>query len=302
MRVISFSVILSLFLVSCSIHKSLLGPEGVARVKIEQKTYDKPEFFLTDLDLQKVYADHSIKKNNRLPASANQNIKKSNRQLYFLSLYHQYLTMGKVLGFKSEVSSCPSFHQLILENEAVKETQTQFYSTDIELGLLKHNSAAVPYNPVLAIPFTQRMDLYTALEEDNWGNPKKLLNKSLVGFYKRSENEVKQLCDTGVSPGHYIFENMVTYFKEKRTFKNSRDALSALVKIPVLANMMILDNLTGPKRHKEYRSVSTYDKWLLSRSNAIWFEKYISLIKSKRIEAYANAMGKSKHTVLTLNR
>ena len=307
--------LLVLFLVSsCSIQSHLLKPKGATRVGIVQDEYKRPDFFISNSllphDFHKIKSEKAI---SRTPASFNLSVKTgknaarklSNRQLYFLSLYSQYKVMGKILKSEKQINSCPSFHQVILENEDILSEMTKFsdqYSTDKNLDFLKNEKKNLSLYPVLAMPYSEDLDLYSAIVGHNWENTSSHLRKAFKHYYHSSEKEISELCDKGIGPGYYIFENMVTYFKKENTFQKTNEAITALVKIPVLANMLILDNLIVSKNQKS-STLSTYDNWLLERTNAKWFGRFIQALKEKRSEhAVAFIKDNSKRTVLSLNR
>ena len=54
----------------------------------------------------------------------------------------------------------------------------------------------------------------------------------------------------------------------------------ALLKVPTLGNMIVLDNLSDSLYH--FTKGNSYDSWLLERSNANWFEQFREHLKSNR--------------------
>lgn len=284
-----------IFLLSCSHQKSLLKPDGVTRIGIKQKVYEKPEFFTPKVDVEAEFKGQTF----RAPASVTESSEGlSNRQVYFLSLYHQHQKMSTVLGRENQVSSCPSFHQVLLENEKVKAVKAESYRADFAWEQLKNSPNQFGYFPMLAMPVSNERDLYTSFTENDWKQTEKITQAGLDYFYAQSETEIQTICDQGVSPGYYIFENMVKYFKESGKFASAGEAVRALVKIPVLANMLIIDNMA---KQFAMGGASKYDAWLLERSNSTWFLSYMDKIRFQRQKVIASLKGKSKDTVLSLN-
>ena len=286
-----------LILTSCSGIKSLKHSKGDVRFKVSQKHYKKPEFFTPEENILRVYKSYE---NKRVPASINtQSDKLSNRQIYFLSLYNQHKRFGEYLNKETQKNFCPSFHQVLLENEDAN--YTSFFMTQ-KPGLEKnmaYKGSHLALFPVLALPYSKEKDLFTALEETDWSDTRFALNKSLSKHFEVLDAEVEQLCDKGVSPGYYIYENIVTYFKKKNNFNNAKDALEALAKVPAIANMLILDNLSSSKES----SLSSYDYLVLERSNSTWLKGLVSKLHDERRVFLAKMIkGKTKRTVLSLNR
>lgn len=299
-------IIIAMFVTACSINQTLLKPSGTQRVGIVQEEYKRPDFFVsndilpTDFGLtRKLFLEQ---KNflKREPASINnpilfnseilnsadnkQESKLSNRHLYFLTLFSQYQAMGNLLGIKSRITSCPSFHQVLLENKKEMEELSVSYKnlmTLNEWSVLTNDVQSLSFFPILAIPYSNEKDLYSVLVENNWQNISEYVMASAKNYYESSEIEIDQLCDKGVGPGYYIFENMVTYFKEENTFASTADALKSLVKIPVFANILLIDNLILKNNHNK-NMLSLYDKKLLKRTNADWFSLFIDRLNDKR--------------------
>ncbi len=199
--------------------------------------------------------------------------------MYFLSAYSQYKTLGKLIGHKDELKSCPSFHNLLV-NYDVKASQLEQYSLNVDFTEVKSDKTMASLYPILAVPYSKSQDLYTALENDNWENSNDHLKNALTHYFETTTREVEELCEKGVGSGYYVYENLVTYFKKDNSFHKTQNGLKALLKVPVLANMIILDNLNT--KDSTLKSDNIYDKWLLSRTNAEWFETFLNQLKDKR--------------------
>lgn len=281
------------FIFSCSSPTVIVRKDGVKRIEIVQSSYQRPDFFISkNIEVKKV-----SKTPKRSIASAYDE-KLTNRHLYFLSLYGQQKKLEMLLGKKSAVNSCPSFHQVLLENEEVKNSSAVSLTTDVSLGEHLLEGDFVAFYPVLAVPYSEEKDLYTKMVENNWSNTNYHLKKGLEHYYSLAQKELDQLCDTGVSDGYYIFENLVTYFKEEQKLGQSLNSLKALLKVPVLANIMIIDNLKNP--NFDHSILSNFEFSLLERSNITWFTGYLDQLNTKR-KLILGAKDKSKRTVLSLN-
>jgi len=268
-----FSLLITL--VACAAQKSIFNIIGLERISIEQSSYDKPDFFVGEFEQKK--AKRSIASVATEPSAVKL---LTNRQLYFLSFYRQYKTMGSILKVKEELNSCPRFHDLILRHKSVESIDPQKYTTSIELEKVKGNSKLLSLYPVMAMPYSRSQDVHSAVVANNWKNTSFYINKGLHHYYKTVSAEMQQLCDRGSSDGYYVFENLVTYFKGQKSFHGTKFGLKALLKVPVLANMVILDNLE--RGEYNYSNKSSYDQWLLRRTNASWFGDFVIGLKKNR--------------------
>lgn len=204
----------------------------------------------------------------------------SNRQIYFLSLYQQYLTLAHTLENKETIKFCPSFHQVILEFETDLKNRRDSYSTQINFQSVRVNKDRISYYPVLSMAATDDQMLYEFLNKKGWQDQENALKQTLQHYHTGMEQEVQKLCETGVSPGYYVYENLVTYFKEYKDFHHTRAGLKALLKVPTLANMAVLDNLSQTSYYLSQENV--FDQWLLDRAQTAWFRNYLGHIKQKR--------------------
>lgn len=275
-------ILLSVFILSAcaSFHQTLVDISGIERVEIEQDNYTRPQFYVEEF---------KFSKNSREIASASVPEEHlSNRQLYFLSFYKQYLTLGKLLNEKQMITSCPSFHNVMVNYQDELKAQVEDYTTEIDLSLVKKNERFVSYFPVLALPYTAKSDLYSYLVNEKWEDTDEHLLTALKNYYEIEKNELSTLCDTGVSPGYYVYENLVSYFKGDDSFHRTQDGLKALLKVPVIANMLILDNLKS-QSYPKFKAQSRFEAWLMSRSNLAWFGEYRnSLLNNKTRQISAN--------------
>ncbi len=267
-------VLLSILIASCASENHLIKVSGVERINIEQEEYRKPQFYLNDIN--------EIKRSRSIASvvedTADTDL--SNRQLYFLTLTQQQMYMAKILGKDVAKNSCPAFHNTILNYEEYMQYEINHVNLSVDFSLVKQDGKNIVLYPVLALPYSQKEDLYTKLVEVNWKEGQKYLEVSLNNLFNATEDEISELCDTGVSEGYYLYENIVTYFKRDNSFYRTKDGLTALLKVPTLANMLVLDNLFKPDYHFVKRNI--FDYWLLKRSNSLWIKDYLQNISEKR--------------------
>jgi hypothetical protein len=267
--------IVLLSLIGCSTTVNMNNDIQLERVNVTQESYDKPDFYVGNI--KNLKAKRLIASMKKTSAKLK---KLSNRQIYFLTMYKQYKQLGAVIGQESTLNSCPSFHNVILDHKESLKTDSSRYSSHISLTHLKGEPKLVSAYPVMALPYSESEDLYSKLRNNNFNHEQEYLEDSLKKYYKSQENEVKKLCDQGVSPGYYIYENLVTYFEKDQSFHSTKAGLKALLKVPVLANMVILDNL----KQESYalNKGNKLENWLLERSNTGWFKNFIYELNENR--------------------
>lgn len=271
-------ILLSIFSFSCATDNPHHGLKDLEKVKNEYRA----AFYLDDYKPQK---------QTRGPASvAVKTPQLSNRQVYFLSYYKQYLNLAQVLKVHSKITSCPSFHQVVLEYEKELKSFDNQLNLNVNLNSVKTDQSNLSYYPVLSMQGESDRMVYDELYRNNWKESQSTLRNALLTYHTSMQGEIEKLCDTGVSPGYYVYENLVTYFKEFKDFHHTRDGLKALLKVPTLANMVILDNLSQDSYYLARENV--FDQWLLSRANTHWFKQYMNHIKSKRSQVLKSELAR----------
>lgn len=256
--------------------------KSLERINISQKSYSRPDFYIGDI--QNISAGRSIASVDNTKSINNRESEKfaklSNRQVYFLAMYKQYKELSHVLGLDAQISSCPSFHNVILDNsESLKLSDSQL-SKNIELSYVKEDPKLLSSYPVMALPYSSDQDLYTKLVNSEFTDSKVYLDVALGNYHQTQKREVEVLCDKGVSAGYYIYENLVTYFKSDNSLHSSVEGLKALLKVPVIANMVILDNMNNDDY--TFNQSSILEDGLLERSKSTWFKKYLLNLNRSR--------------------
>lgn len=258
---------------SCSTGNFLLSPTGLDRLGIKQVEYVRPDFYIGELDF--------TKKVGRSIASVVQTQEKmSNRQIYFLSLYGQYKKMGALLGETKFQNSCPRFHNLLLEHKNIHVQNIDSYSMDIDFSAVSSDPHQLVNFPVLAVPYSSQQDLYTKLSSAGWKESKDITRKGMHNLFRQTKSEVAELCDRGVSDGYYVYENLVSYFSNQNKMTASKKSLKALLKVSVIANMIVLDNLKTSTSGID--SNIAYESLVLQRSKSNWLRGYMYSLTEKR--------------------
>ncbi|MAX66549.1 MAG: hypothetical protein QF441_10410 [Bacteriovoracaceae bacterium] len=263
---------------------SLLSTNKVTRMKHDQKDYKKPEFYLMNskkfLGTRAPASLKSITKNDEKYKPV------SNRQLYFISFYKQQRVLEGLLGLKKHQKSCPRFHDFLLKADVEAEIIASQYTTKLNFSPVQKDPEHVAFFPILSTPYSQNKDLFTALRENDWKDAESMTREALYVHYQNNQKELFELCETGVSSGYYLYENLVTYFKNNQKFHQSQESIAALLKIPVIANMFILKSLKPLDENIKTLGLENHEVSLLKRSEVDWFKSYMSYLERKRIYSY----------------
>lgn len=184
---------------------------------------------------------------------------KSPRRVYFTALYHQYLSLSNHLGVESNLNSCPAFHHDKVETDSVVVPS---FSTFKRSGM---TTASKEFFPELA--FTKKF--------------------SLKDHQEQMRSEIDVLCEEGVSDNYYKFDNLVTHYASKKSFHSRPDSMKAVLKIPVFANYYLLKMI-------QPSSVLTFvhpeEKRVITMTQTLWFEKYVSEAQRMRSNLIKNRM------------
>lgn len=230
----------SVFLVSCAheapMNKTVQFPYAAELLQKVQMTGSRAPASMTVEDVEEI----------------------SPRRVYFSALYHQYLTLGKHLGKKSEVSFCPQFHHDKIHTDASMIPMVSFYPA------ANVDSAGKDFFPELA--FNK--------------------NFSLKDYHKGLEGELVTLCEEGVSDNYYKFDNLVTHYAHKPSFHQNPTAMTAVLKIPVFANFYLVKMLETPS----IGLTSPEEKRFIKMTRTHWFENYVAEAGKMRNNFIKNKM------------
>ena len=252
-------------LVSCGTYQ-ISDIKGVERVKITQAKYVKPQFYIKK---------YKPTKNSRKIASVDGR-KFSNKRAYFLSLWKQYQEFEVITAEKAPINSCPQFHDdLITHGKDLKSSGVISKNLDFKDVIL--NSQNIYSYPVLSLPYKDT-DTYQYLSMKNkWGESKEIVSSALKNHKKTMKKEIETMCEYGESQDYYIYENMISYYKNNDKFIYSYDSLPAVLKIPVISNIFLLQSLNAG-----IDEVSVFENNLLSKMNIPWFKNYLDVVSLER--------------------
>ena len=217
------------------------------------------------------FKDYTPKKVSRKIAS----IKKTDEQMsdansYFFSLYSQYRTINKLTNTKDELNICPQFHNEIILSKIKASTINA--SDNINYRKFQSTPYSVITHPSLALNYKSEKVFEYLSEKGLWGNAKEVVKSALSEHNKLNLSELKSLCESGFSEGLYAYKNMVSFYSSN-TFAFSKKSMPAFLKIPVLANMLILHNFTD--------GMNNYEDNVITSLNITWFKSYLDDLKSQ---------------------
>lgn len=264
-------IVFTVFVAGCASINNEVGVKGLEPIK-------------SSVSSNLVYFNDYQPQKNRGRAPASQ-IKQtvpelSNRQIYFLSFYRQYLKLEQSLGMEAKTDNCPSFHQVVIEYKKELEAPFDGSVEGHDYRSVEANMSNLGFYPVLALQSGNNDPLWRNMAASDWKDSNGMLKTALVTHHEDMQTELKQLCDSGVSAGYYVYENLVTYFKEYKEFHYSKEGLKALLKVPTLANMLMLDNLSSTSYYLSQEN--HFDTWLLQRANTQWFRQYRDHLNQRR--------------------
>ncbi len=183
---------------------------------------------------------------------------KSPRRVYFSSLYYQYLVLSSYLHEESAIQSCPAFHHDKVETD----------------------SRALP-----------KVALYKASHIDPAGKnyfPELAFNRgfSLEDHQQNIRQELDILCEEGVSDNYYKFDNLVTYYADKKAFHSRPNAMASVLKIPVFANYYLVKMLEAGAGHQGDEEEMRF----IRLSQTHWFGQYVVRAHEQRDQFVKNKL------------
>lgn len=278
------------------------GPESfeekMSRFKGREKSYTQiAEMPVYSPSLESV-AKSPLLQNNRKPASVSpeqdpknqkDDTNLSNKRLYFLTLYSQYLELSQWSEEKRlELNHCPHFHSSLLANNNHATIENLSKNKNFENIVTREiKEAQLGLYPELILPIEtgkKMKSVYQGWISENKINQKDKL-KMAKGAYqlhlKKLHSEIKDLCQYGSSDNFYIFENLLGHFKStpgKEIDLNSKNT-EILLRTNIYTNMALIsvlreEKMVGPSDYpmfQVYRRVGTQ-----------WMSKYYSEIKKAR--------------------
>lgn len=221
------------------------------------------------------YRPYTPKTINRSIASVDVEKSLSDKNMYFLSLYSQYKTIAKLTQTTAASFICPQFHNEIL-NTTIKANDVVNVLNSKPQSLMR-NPYAVVKNPSLSLNY-KGTNVYDYLNSKNiWNKANKVIIKALTGHNDLNLKELNQLCESGSSEGFYAFKNMVSYYSTN-SFAYSHQSMPAFLKIPVVANILILNNYS--------KAISPFEKEVINSLNISWFSSYLEELKKDSPKEY----------------
>lgn len=210
-----------------------------------------------------------------------------NKRAYFVALLNQYYGLSQFFSDKKELNSCPNFHNVWLNLKKPQEYIT--YKPRFTLSDLK-SDATYSKNPILLLPVDSTAKTSYDLYKDGFIKTEADLykNLNLALLYKVSQIhlEVTELCEYGSSDDYFIYENFITYSKDKNDDKMEK-RLGLALRNNILINQALISSMDIPKKTANRtiasESIKKDDdlKTILSKFNMPWAETYFMGLENK---------------------
>lgn len=264
------AVLFSLITLSACSSYQMVNIDGVKRVELSQQRYSKPQYYINEFKPKVI-------KNHRTIASSEDKSEKLNllpsKKLYFFTLWQQYSNFNSIIGTESKINSCPQFHNdLLVHSKGLKVPNNQ-YSMSLDYTDLKVNKKNIVNYPIMSLPY-KNTDLYSYIvSTDKWNEIDDHVLAAIKSHNSKNEEELKILCQNGISGGYYIYENMVSYYRDNEEFQFSKNVLPSILKVNTISNMFLLDSMVKP----EFESIhlTKFQSALLKKLKVSWFKNYL---------------------------
>jgi hypothetical protein len=211
-------------------------------------------------------------------------LKHSDKRLYFMSLLSQYELMRTMVKNETpNLTICPHFHSSVVE---YKEEHGEYKTLHKAETKAKAGGDEALYPELQLKVSNQGLTLKEELANQE---KEEVLEKALSNHAKNTFNELRELCEYGVSDNFYAFENLMTHIKNSGFAKNSESA-NVLFKTPIYANDLIMNSLSfksseptrGPASANLNSTENDYLRELSARMNAHWYYDYVANLKKER--------------------
>lgn len=283
----------TILLASCSNLESF--DQKMARYQSRDKVENKvPEFPAVEFKS----INRSIASTDEKIAPTEMNMKDvTNKKLYFQSLYDQYLSLVEFIPEKDYpvLETCPQFHSNFLESKSTQASKTSptsllySYSADA----LK-DKAYTSKHPELYLPVSSDehgpkvIDLLSSKPELKNSEQSEIVKMALTNHLGKTYQEVKELCEHGVSQNYYIFENLMTYSKTKGIHSNL-EGVKILLKTTLFSNHALKTSLTSfkesssgrfPASKETQKNMNNGQEEVMKRLNVVWMKDYYQNMKN----------------------
>lgn len=256
-------------------------------------------------DMQ-VLADVQYKsmRRSRGPASASADPKDlytehTNKKLYFLTLVSQYnklSTYSKTETIPS-VNICPSFHSILVDHKDKFEAEGFSKPTKVSLNFDKAYSPEVftdktktPHYPELMLPVSKE-DVHPTVAEyvsrNTDAKANEVVEQAIDVHLSKTYDELKELCETGVSNNYYVYENLIAHIK-KQGFRPSATNMKVLLKTSIFSNVALIKSFDKAAKKTRGRGIASaankelYTEAMKDRLGVDWSDSYFKSMTSNR--------------------
>lgn len=283
----------TLILTSCSNLESY--DQKMARYKSRDQVENKvPEFPAIEFSSK----NRSIASEDTQMAPQEMTMKDvTNKKLYFQSLYHQYLSLSEFIPEKDypKLETCPQFHSNFLEtkNSSAKSSAPTSILYSYKTEMLQDSNYTAKH-PELYLPVSSDehgpkvIDLFKSKPNLKNSEQSDIVKMALTNHLGKTYQEIRELCEHGVSQNYYIFENLMTYSKTKGIHSNL-EGVKILLKTTLFSNHALRTSLSSFKDNstgrfpasKEMKKMSPDgQEEIMKRLNVVWMKDYYQNMKN----------------------
>lgn len=294
MKKLNSVVTLALFASSCA---STYRPSESIEAKMARYESNKSLVnVVPDLPVKEVRISH------RKPASTDGDqviaelAKKSNKRLYFSTLYTQYETLRKIPQNESapNIQYCPHFHTSVVEYKESNSQGSVFGKVDWKNRYQGDWNTLAQSYPELNLPvddYNQHPKVSEVMSNAETSKMysdgiNEVMNKAFSLHVMKTYRELTELCEVGTSDNYYAYENLLGHLERH---EQSRDPainnVKTLFKTTLFSNMAIINSLgnaksvaRGPASAQKPVEMS-YQQAVLKRFGVEWFEDYFKAQK-----------------------
>lgn len=223
-------------------------------------------------------AVEKTKNQNRQTASVSspQKDELSSKDVYFVSVYEQYQTLGQFYPqYYKELKSCPHFHNLKIENQRAQFVKMSPKAEEV-YSHAKEEQSASKY-PELNLTDEHSQPLKNIIGQTNEEEFVQKFELAHKNYLERNYQELVDLCEYGYSSNYYIYENLKRHLAQNKS--NSKlVSLVAISKTLVFSNLLVIAShekrVFGPQFNVA-QSLSGTQKEALRRIDSSWTIEYL---------------------------
>ena len=246
------------------------------------------------------------------PNFENQASRFSNRHLYFMALYSQYIDLKAYSSYESlsKLNSCPAFHTSFITQNHQAHNHKRTYSPDLYFSpeditdpnvIAFYPELQLPLSkeelrPTVADYFSKKTETYKDSPDQFHDDLAQIVNQALEVHISKTYHELVELCEYGQSDNYYVYENLITYITRNPAFGASSESMKTLLRTTLFSNKVLTKSLLSQSKvvsSNASRSIASVQDNELSTSHVLemevakrtksdWTQDYISSVINHR--------------------